>query len=532
MEAITNEGENKEVSVMFGLEKFGKRPDAIMYANDVLEMAKKGASSFHSSEEIWSNPLAIRTGMKRAELDNLRIGWDLILDIDCPDWEFSKLTTHLFIRALQEHGVKNISCKFSGNKGFHIAVPFEAFPRELVVDEKLIQTKDLFPEGPRKIALYLLSYITENFTESLSEGVRFDKKYSFSIEELKKISGDKPLFAYQCLDCGKVFDKEPELGEKEFICQCGHQSKGSEDYIKCPKCDNVIVGMDVYVGCNNCNSKKTPRKIFHFFSVIEVDTILIASRHLYRMPYSLHEKTGLVSTPIDIKDILNFNKENAKPQNIKEIKSFIDRTKIIQNEAEKLLQQSLEFVTEKEKLELQNPFNRDDSFVPKEKIPEELFPPCIQIALKKPIEDGKKRTLFILMQFLRSVGWNAQEIKDELTKWNEIHEEGLRDTYLFGQLRQLDKSKNAILPPNCNNSQYYTALQICEPDNFCSRIKNPTMYSVKKHKLLIEHNKKNKKTKKKPSKKETKGENKPETIDENKISSNKNNDKPSKVKSS
>ena len=32
---------------------------------------------------------------------------------------------------------------------------------------------------------------------------------------------------------------------------------------------------------------------------LEIDTVLISSRHLYRMPYSLHEKSGLVSLPIN-----------------------------------------------------------------------------------------------------------------------------------------------------------------------------------------------------------------------------------------
>ena len=178
---------DKEIGVIFDGGMFGKRPDILAYDNDILELAKKKAVSFHCSEELWHNPLSISTGMKRHELDDLRKGWDLILDIDCPDWRLSKLTTYLFIRALQDHGIKSISVKFSGNKGFHIAVPFEAFPSQVSYEGETKEVKDLFPEGPRKIAVYLLSYLTENFAEINhdKEEVIFDKKHIFSFKDLR-----------------------------------------------------------------------------------------------------------------------------------------------------------------------------------------------------------------------------------------------------------------------------------------------------------------------------------------------------------
>ena len=40
-------------------EGFGKRPDGIQYPSDILGLVRKGATSFHSSEEIWNNPLDI-----------------------------------------------------------------------------------------------------------------------------------------------------------------------------------------------------------------------------------------------------------------------------------------------------------------------------------------------------------------------------------------------------------------------------------------------------------------------------------------
>jgi hypothetical protein len=61
--AIADAAEGKEIAVKFGEKGFGKRPDVIKFPNDVMEFALKGATSFHASEELWSNPLSLNTGM-------------------------------------------------------------------------------------------------------------------------------------------------------------------------------------------------------------------------------------------------------------------------------------------------------------------------------------------------------------------------------------------------------------------------------------------------------------------------------------
>ena len=61
----------------------------------------------------------------------LRKGWDLVIDIDCPYWPYSKIIADLVVKALRHHHISAISAKFSGNKGFHIGVPFEAFPQKI-----------------------------------------------------------------------------------------------------------------------------------------------------------------------------------------------------------------------------------------------------------------------------------------------------------------------------------------------------------------------------------------------------------------
>src|SRR3972149_650727 len=114
-QAIIEHAMDKEVAIKFGDNGFGKRPDILQYPNDVLELAKKGATSFHVSEERWNNPLQLSTGLRASELDDMRSGWDLIIDVDFPVWNISKIITSAIIRALKKHGIKSVTCKFSGN---------------------------------------------------------------------------------------------------------------------------------------------------------------------------------------------------------------------------------------------------------------------------------------------------------------------------------------------------------------------------------------------------------------------------------
>ena len=97
---IINFSKNKEVIARYN-EKFGKRPDTLSYPKDIIELAKQGATSFHASEEIWQNPLALNPNLRKDELDKMRIGWDLVLDIDCGIYEYSRIAADLTIKALK-----------------------------------------------------------------------------------------------------------------------------------------------------------------------------------------------------------------------------------------------------------------------------------------------------------------------------------------------------------------------------------------------------------------------------------------------
>src|SRR3989344_9149699 len=153
-EAIVQHAQDREVAVKLGEAGFGKRPDALQFPNDVMQFVMQGATSFHSSEERWRNPLAIDVKSSRREQEDLRIGWDLVLDIDCPFLEYSQVAADLLIKALKSTGINSVSVKFSGNHGFHIGVPFEAFPAMVQVQGVPQDVRLAFPEGPRRIAAY------------------------------------------------------------------------------------------------------------------------------------------------------------------------------------------------------------------------------------------------------------------------------------------------------------------------------------------------------------------------------------------
>lgn len=423
-EEIIKAADSREVAVKYG-DKFGNRPDVLNNPNDVLELAKQKATSFHSSEELWSNPLQLSTNIKRHEIEALRIGWDLVLDIDCSFYEYSKIAADLVIKALRFNEIKSISCKFSGNKGFHIGVPFEAFP-EIIRNEK---TRKMFPDAPRRIAFYIKELIKKPLGEKI---MQFENNNFSKIIEKTKENPNKITYHEK----NELGDEIAKLNAEPFL---------------------------------------------------NIDTILISSRHLYRMPYSLHEKSGLVSLPLDPDDVLNFKKEDADPRGIKVSEfRFLDGENIVNGEGKKLIMQAFDFSSSREE-EINVEAKKD--YEVKDAMPEQFFPPCIRL-ISSGLTDGKKRSLFILINFLTSLGWGYDEIEKYLKEWNKKNNEPLRENYLVGQLRYHKSQKKKILPPNCNNMMYYVDIGVCKPDNLCGKIKNPVSYSIRKSFFMQKENEK------------------------------------------
>ena len=430
---IVGLSKGKEAVGSYGGKGYAKRPDVLENPQDVVELVKKGVTSFHISEETWSNALLLETGAKKKDQDKLRVGWDLLLDIDCPEFEFSKIAAELVIELLKNYvDRKSITCKFSGNHGFHIAVPFEAFP-EYIGDGKLV--RELFPEAPQKIA----KFITEKIEPFMKE--EFEKQYGLNFLEVISEKIKKPISEFHT-------DKNELLVEE----------------------------------------------------ILEIDTILISSRHLFRAVFSINEKTFThpdgckVSVPVDIDHVRSFDRSNAVIENVLKNRDsfanipFMDRN-VEKDSARNLFIESYDHtaaidmykqeITEKKDAETKK-FNSQVEFEDEDKYPIESFPPCVLLGLNG-LKDGRKRFLFVLRNFLNSANWTKDEIKLKFEEWNSKNFEPLRPSEIDIHVRYISKK---VLPPNCDRKEYYDNLGICKPDGLCARIKNPISYAKKKSFLL------------------------------------------------
>ena len=404
---------NREVAVNFGEKGYGKRPDTLEYENDILELAKQGATSFHVSLERFKDPLKLKTGMSQKELEGLRTGFDIIIDLDTKIFEISKICAYLIIEALKFHNVKNISVKFSGNNGMHIGIPFESFPSR--VNNK--ETKTLFPDGIKVVNYYLKNFIKDHLKEKIID--------NFSLEDISN----------------KLKKSTNELKE---------------------------------------NNQFNP------FKVIDIDSVLISPRHLFRSVYSINEKSGLVSMPINLNNILKFNREDAKIEKIKIEEPFLE-FKGNKADASDLIIQAFDFYskisarkdiqikTRKELFQAKKEYE-----IPKIAIKEEFFPPCIKLILQGIQQDGRKRAIFILINFLKKMGWSLDQIQTRLLEWNKVNYEHLREGYIISQINWHKRQKQEIPPPNCDNPSYYTGMLVCKPDFYCKKIKNPIQHTMKK----------------------------------------------------
>lgn len=214
---------------------------------------------------------------------------------------------------------------------------------------------------------------------------------------------------------------------------------------------------------------------FDPFTVVDIDTILISSRHMFRAPFSLNEKSGLISIPL--KDIKNFNIEDAKPENVKTDVKFLDYDNVIKGSANQLLLQAYDWSMKKETIKVEDKRLMN---IPTKEIKEDFFPPCISSIMKGLPQDGRKRSVFILLNFLNNMNWSVDKIEAFLLEWNKKNYEPLKEGYIKAQILWFKKQNTKILPANCNNPAYYKTMGICNPDNLCAKIKNPINYSIRK----------------------------------------------------
>ena len=478
--------ENREVIPRY-YDGFGKRPDSFQYEGDILEQVKKGATSFHCSEELWLDSLEISKELSKQEYDDLRIGWDLLLDIDSKYLEYSKLYTKLLVETLKFHGIENIGVKYSGSRGFHIIIPWRAFP-ERVYDQ---QTKVMFPEWPRIICEYLMSLIRPKLSEKIFENE--------SLKNLALKTGKKEgeLVINECISCNR------EAGKKYKITWVCDNCKHLGELIKietnrriplCTECRKQLreKSREEILYCEYCNfsSDKNPEMFLKSRekteSLIDADLVLVAPRHLFRMPYSLHEKTALASIVIDKEKVMDFQIKEAKPLKV-EIKNFYPKPD--KDEGRELILQALDWheqkerrfaVNEKKKSNFQ--FSTQQKDFKKITIPNpnnEIFPPQINLLLKGVSHDGRKRALFILLSFFKALGVEENEIEKRIFDWNEKNYLPLKKGYILSQLNWYKRNPK-MLPPNFNNP-IYKELGVDKPDSLALKTKNPVNYAVKKY---------------------------------------------------
>lgn len=421
--AILEFAKNREIGLRYD-GYFGKRPGVLEYLSDVKNAVKEDIFSFHMSEERWENPLLLGNDkLSDEERSKNRVGWDLILDLDGIDIKHSKIVAKIIIEFLQGLGIKNISTKFSGNKGFHIGIPFEAFSKEII---GIGETRLLFPEAARRMGSYLIHELGPKFSNAILEE-------EGSIEKISK--------KYN-IEMDKILTKDEKSN------------------------------------------------YFNYLELIEIDTILISSRHLFRMPYSLNEKSGFVSIPIRNDLIMDFEKFIAKPHKVDPDKKkdfeFLKYDESHGKDADILLIKAYEddytevissLISSKKKSEV--------SFEIKEKIDIKDFPKTIQFALNHDFTDGKKRAIFLLLTFLTSVNWDIKNIEELLYSWNDRQSEKLKKNYITAQISWFKAQGKKISPPNFDNANYYESIgiekKVIEEDKkrFKDReVKNPLHYVI------------------------------------------------------
>lgn len=478
--AIFDFSKNREISPRY-YEGFGKRPDSFQYKGDVFSLVKKGATSFHCSEELWSDPMKIVTGMSRKDSDEIRIGWDLLIDIDCDQGiEFSKYAAISIVKTFEQHGIKNMGVKFSGSKGFHILLPWKSIPKNI----NGIETCNLFPEFPRKLAAYIRNYsekvMRDDLPKDFENRLKNKLKQGYKCKKCGEFAANFLKVEFSCKSCNifeeKIFRDGKGVRPNCYKCKRPMEFKPITPFRVCEKCE-----------INSLNEPEnfTQAPVNNLYDLMGIDIVLVSPRHLFRMPYSLHEKTSLVSVVIDKDKIMKFDKvKDADPLRAK-VKNFMPDCE--ENEAAELVMQAFDWAKEsgfdKEIDKKVNGKYADFKPVKLGKINDSQFPPCIKKILEGVKDDGRKRALFAILNLFRSIGMERVDLEKRIYEWNEKNEIPLKKGYINSQLIWSYRRK-PIMPPNCKS--FYQNIGVCSPDKLCSKIKNPVNYVMRKN--FIENN--------------------------------------------
>ena len=400
-------------SMGFDVDGRVSRPLYVYHPEDVIDYAGVIAS-YHASIDRYE----VYPGLVRDLPPS--VGWDLIIDIDCKPlqlsdakleaWELAKHLTTEFIRFLVYTFYEdNVYVKYSGNRGFHIIIPWESLPREV------------------------LGYSLLDYKEELYKTVL--------------------IFVRDLIEC--IY----------------------HDLLK---------------------SYYEPISKYPFHEYVDVDLHVASPRHMIRVPYSINEKTGLVSVIIPNDDLDDFVPEENATIDIDKV--YFPKIKNQENLymydffIYALLYRLYHFIAASEDQRsryvglLYNSF-KNGVDVPIEN-EEDLYPPCIRNILEG-LEDGRKRSLFVLVNFFRLIGKSPSETMNILQEWNKRNAEPLRDRLLeYAVQYHYDRSK--YLPYSCQRMREELGdIGVCKPDEVCSLVKNPVSYFFRKKALYYKSIKNN-----------------------------------------
>ncbi|MFH0889854.1 MAG: hypothetical protein V1836_01790 [Candidatus Aenigmatarchaeota archaeon] len=421
--SLLTASKDREIAGVFSSGAFGQRPNILVYPTDVVNMVKSGSVAFHGSVERWDNPMVLRPGMDKDEMDEMRKGFELMIDLDIKVFEYAKIYAKIFYEELRSFGIKNIGVKYTGGKSFHMVVPFESFPEN--VDYKPTRTQ--YPLIPQVIVAYMKEKTRLKLRDAI---LRAEPDINEIAKKLQ--TSTETLIAADGLDIDRIISNDVSRAESE---------------------NKTITG---FVG----------KTITEFG--------LFTSRHMFRLPYSLHESSFRVSLPIKISDIDKFEKDDALPDKVKIKETFLDYNKSDAGEVTELITEALDWHNARKKEEeVKKKFIISNSG----KITEEFFPPSIQ-QIARGVPDGRKRSVLILFNFLRNMNWGNDEIENYLVGWNEKNTPPLPSNYMRSQVRWLRNSKT-MLPPNFGNENFYKSMGInCETETKMG-VKNPVTYAIK-----------------------------------------------------
>jgi len=470
-----------------GNRKMGARPNFLNEEGDIYSYIARGSNEFHTSIERWCDVMNLGKNKTKEEMDNNRKNWDFIIDIDVDiGFSYAKIIASEIVLFFVDEGIpkKDISIKFSGNKGFHIGLRGEEFPDYICnfggVLEKRAQA---FPFLP----LFILCYLEEKVSRQLKQ------KYidNFSLENISEQLKQKYI------------DSSSLKPTKEFLLK--------------PTTTNL-------------QSKPTPlttqtpyqkQQQTNLFVNLKLDFQVFSSRHFIRSPYSLHPKSGFVSLPILPSKIHSFKKEQATIDAVLSysgdgLLGFLDKYSV--GKASKMVSNAFLWFDKKNKEEKkqilnkikqeETKYNKDftidllkidaekrkkayievvkqgkglvstQSFLFNGLINPLYFPPTI-LNILKGLKDGRKRALFILINFFRSLSYPQNMIEIVVEKWNLCNTSPLPKEYVHQQIFYNFKHKKPILPPSFS-SEIYKEIGVYEEDELTKKVKNPITYVLNK----------------------------------------------------